>query len=91
MEFERGIWTAGAFSYNFFAAFCKIMFIGWYLALEGDLRKVESMIVKDSGWVNRPDSAGYTALHYAARAGHLTICEKLLKSGAIVDATTKAG
>ncbi|XP_059484003.1 ankyrin repeat domain-containing protein 39-like [Neocloeon triangulifer] len=63
----------------------------WPAALDGDLKMIEDFLLKDSSWVNRPDAAGYTALHYAAKAGHLSVCEKLLISGANVDATTKAG
>jgi len=37
------------------------------------------------------DSAGYCALHYAARAGHDRICRYLLTAGAAVDAVTRAG
>lgn len=37
------------------------------------------------------DSAGYCALHYAARAGHDRICHCLLAAGATVDAVTRAG
>lgn len=37
------------------------------------------------------DSAGYCALHYAARAGHDRICRCLLTAGATVDAVTRAG
>lgn len=61
------------------------------LALDGDPAKVDQMITKDPSWIHRPDASGYTALHYAARAGHLSICEMLLRRGAPVDAVTKAG
>jgi ankyrin repeat protein len=37
------------------------------------------------------DSAGYSALHYAARAGYDRICSRLLAAGATVDAVTRAG
>jgi ankyrin repeat protein len=37
------------------------------------------------------DSAGYSALHYVARAGHDRICCCLLAAGAMVDAVTRAG
>lgn len=40
---------------------------------------------------NLEDKSGYTALHYAARNGHLKVCETLLQHGAAVDAKTKAG
>lgn len=44
-----------------------------------------------SGQTNKIDSTGYTALHYAARSGHLTACEKLLNAGADVNACTRSG
>lgn len=37
------------------------------------------------------DATGYTALHYAARSGHLIACEQLLNAGADVDACTRSG
>lgn len=37
------------------------------------------------------DSAGYTALHYAARAGHLNACQMLIDAGANINAVTRAG
>lgn len=37
------------------------------------------------------DSAGYSALHYSARAGYGRICSYLLAAGATVDAVTRAG
>lgn len=37
------------------------------------------------------DSAGYTALHYAARGGHVEVCKTLLKNGANVNAVTRCG
>lgn len=52
------------------------------------------------GQTNKFDSAGYTALHYAARGGsgttaarngHLTACERLLNAGADVNACTRSG
>ncbi|KAJ8960744.1 hypothetical protein NQ318_020037 [Aromia moschata] len=41
--------------------------------------------------VDARDSAGYTALHYAARNGHLDTCRFLVDRGADVDAVTRAG
>lgn len=38
--------------------------------------------------MNALDSAGYTALHYAARAGEVRVCEILLEHGADVNART---
>lgn len=40
---------------------------------------------------NAQDKAGYCALHYAARAGHLDICNLLISAGAEVNVVTKAG
>jgi ankyrin repeat protein len=37
------------------------------------------------------DSAGYTPLHYAARAGHAAIVRMLLDGGGDVNARTRAG
>lgn len=35
--------------------------------------------------------SGYTALHYAARNGHLNVCRYLVEKGAHIDAATKSG
>lgn len=40
---------------------------------------------------NAEDSAGYTALHYAARNGHCKICNILLENDAAVNAQTRCG
>lgn len=40
---------------------------------------------------NAEDSAGYTALHYAARNGHYQICKTLLENGAAINAQTRCG
>lgn len=40
---------------------------------------------------NVEDSAGYTALHYAARNGHYEVCKMLLENGATVNAQTRCG
>lgn len=58
-------------------------------ALYNDLEKLEKFIA--SGQTNNVDATGYTALHYSARSGHLTACEKLLNAGADVDACTRSG
>ncbi|XP_017785364.1 PREDICTED: ankyrin repeat domain-containing protein 39 [Nicrophorus vespilloides] len=63
----------------------------WAAAHCGDLDRVEQLVKFKGECVDRPDKAGYTALHYAARAGHLEVCKFLLKHGAFVDATTRAG
>ncbi|CAK1603147.1 unnamed protein product [Parnassius mnemosyne] len=41
--------------------------------------------------VNCPDNAGYTPLHYAARSGHVNICNILLQNGADINAETRSG
>ncbi|XP_065345629.1 ankyrin repeat domain-containing protein 39-like [Cloeon dipterum] len=63
----------------------------WPAALDGDLKKVTELLNKQVSWVHRPDNAGYTALHYAAKAGHLDVCQLLIRRGADVNAVTKAG
>lgn len=44
-----------------------------------------------SGHTNQLDSSGYAALHYAARNGHLTVCERLVNAGADVNVCTRSG
>lgn len=58
-------------------------------ALYNDLDKLEKCI--KSGDTDKVDLTGYTALHYAARNGHLIACEKLLSGGANVNACTRSG
>lgn len=60
-----------------------------HAALYNDLEKLDKHIA--SGQTNNSDSTGYTALHYAARSGHLTACKKLLDAGADVNACTRSG
>lgn len=50
-------------------------------AREGDLDRVQS-ILRALPDVNAPDQAGYTALHYAALGGHLSVMKRLLYQGA---------
>jgi len=38
--------------------------------------------------INRADKAGWTALHYAARHGHIKVAQLLLRHGANLDART---
>ncbi|KAG6454089.1 ankyrin repeat domain-containing protein 39 [Manduca sexta] len=66
----------------------------WYAAFNGDKDRVhllidKSMKVKEA--VNAPDNSGYTALHYAARNGHVDICKTLLSNGALIDSQTRTG
>lgn len=91
MDFERGIWSAG----KFVDRSCHdIILISHFFhssskALYNDLDKLDKFI--RSGEANKVDSTGYTALHYAARNGHLAACEKLLNAGSEVNACTRSG
>lgn len=58
-------------------------------ALYNDLEKLKKCIA--AGQANLIDSVGYSPLHYAARNGHLSACELLIKAGADVDACTRSG
>uniref|UniRef100_A0A8D0Q2B4 Ankyrin repeat domain 39 n=1 Tax=Sus scrofa TaxID=9823 RepID=A0A8D0Q2B4_PIG len=62
----------------------------WSAALNGDLGRVKYLIQKAAD-PSQPDSAGYTALHYASRNGHYAVCQFLLESGAKCDAQTRGG
>ncbi|XP_014438922.1 ankyrin repeat domain-containing protein 39 isoform X3 [Tupaia chinensis] len=62
----------------------------WSAALNGDLGRVKYLIQKATD-PSQPDSAGYTALHYASRNGHYAVCQFLLESGAKCDAQTHGG
>ena len=68
--------------------FCDILIS--CTANDGDFSKVETFLDKGVD-ANKCDSAGYTALHYAAMKGHLDICLLLFKFGADVNAQTRAG
>lgn len=59
-------------------------------ALDGDSDRIQQLLSKGTS-VNATDNAGYTALHYAARAGNVRICELLIQAGANVNMATKAG
>ncbi|XP_011825069.1 PREDICTED: ankyrin repeat domain-containing protein 39 [Mandrillus leucophaeus] len=62
----------------------------WSAALNGDLGRVKHLIQKAED-PSQPDSAGYTALHYASRNGHYAVCQFLLENGAKCDAQTHGG
>nr|XP_031297029.1 ankyrin repeat domain-containing protein 39 isoform X2 [Camelus dromedarius] len=62
----------------------------WSAALNGDLGRVKYLIQKAAD-PSQPDSAGYTALHYASRNGHYAVCQFLLESGAKCNAQTHGG
>ncbi|XP_049869328.1 ankyrin repeat domain-containing protein 39 [Pectinophora gossypiella] len=66
----------------------------WNAAFNGEIDRVEHLINKARNpkeAVNAPDNSGYTALHYAARKGHVDVCKMLLMNGADVNANTKSG
>lgn len=62
----------------------------WYAAQYGDLERVKSLLSKSAD-PNQRDSAGYTALHYAARNSHKEVCQMLICCGADINAQTKGG
>lgn len=61
----------------------------FFSALDGDVSRVSSLLQRGV-FVDMTDSAGYTALHYAARAGYTRVCEILLEHGAKVNARTRS-
>ncbi|KAJ0181840.1 hypothetical protein K1T71_002562 [Dendrolimus kikuchii] len=66
----------------------------WNAAFNGDKHKVQSLIDKAKNskeLVNALDNSGYTALHYAARNGHVEVCKVLLNYGGDIDAQTRSG
>lgn len=62
-----------------------------YASQTGNIERVIKLIKNQKQDVNQIDSAGYTALHYAARNGHLEICKFLIRNGANINAITSAG
>ncbi|XP_065103725.1 ankyrin repeat domain-containing protein 39 [Paramisgurnus dabryanus] len=62
----------------------------WSAAMDGDLERVKSFLKKGID-PNIRDQANYTALHYAGRAGHLSVCELLLDHGACFNVQTRGG
>ncbi|KAK3828692.1 MAG: ankyrin repeat-containing domain protein [Benniella sp.] len=61
--------------------------------INNNIARVQAILSKDSSRrgvspATSLDSAGYTALHYASRAGNKEICTLLLNAGAEVDAKT---
>lgn len=57
----------------------------------GDVSQVRAWLAKDASLVNRPDSFGATALHYAALWGHTDVAALLLERGADVHAFAADG
>ena len=62
----------------------------WVSATNGDYQAIVKYL-NNGGLPNLKDSSGYTALHYAARNGNVSICQILLSCGATVNVTTKNG
>ncbi|KAK0089781.1 hypothetical protein PV325_005407 [Microctonus aethiopoides] len=79
MDFERGIWHAEYLTVNIVST-----------ALYNDMPRLMKLLHKGVS-PDIEDLSGYTALHYAARAGHYDICKKLLDMGANPDVQTRCG
>ncbi|XP_022068447.1 ankyrin repeat domain-containing protein 39 [Acanthochromis polyacanthus] len=62
----------------------------WSAAMDGDLERVKSFVQRGTD-TNMRDSAGYTALHYGSRSGHLAVCRFLLENGACASPQTPGG
>ncbi|NP_001290577.1 ankyrin repeat domain-containing protein 39 [Esox lucius] len=62
----------------------------WSAAMDGDLERVKSLLKKGVD-PNIRASANYTALHYASRSGHESVCRLLLQSGACANLQTLGG
>lgn len=60
-------------------------------AAQGDETEVEAIVEIGTPDVNACDSWDETPLHFAARAGHVGICETLIASGAGVNASSFCG
>ncbi|NXP79099.1 ANR39 protein, partial [Ramphastos sulfuratus] len=62
----------------------------WAAARDGDEPRVLELLER-RGEPSQTDLAGYTALHYASRNGHLGVCRLLLQRGACCNARTPGG
>lgn len=63
----------------------------WNAALNGETGRVRAMLERDRRLRDARDGSGYTALHYAARAGNADVVALLLGAGADPNATTCSG
>ncbi|ELU15059.1 hypothetical protein CAPTEDRAFT_170225 [Capitella teleta] len=61
----------------------------WSAALSNETDRLQDLLKHTDP--NSLDSSGYSALHYAARNGHLNACVMLLKHGAKVNIKTRTG
>ena len=60
-----------------------------FVALDNDIGLMRKRLGSGLG-VDSRDGYGYTALHYASRAGHVDMCELLLREGASVNLQTNS-
>jgi len=60
-------------------------------AAEGDLAKVEAELARDRALARASNETGDTALHHAAKHGHLRVVRTLLAAGANMDAVRGDG
>ena len=62
-----------------------------YAALEGRTADVAAYLEEDPDAVNLADSAGFTALHFAAQGQHAEAARVLIEAGALVSARNRFG
>ncbi|MCY3859513.1 MAG: ankyrin repeat domain-containing protein [Gammaproteobacteria bacterium] len=61
------------------------------LSAIGDLKRVTSVLESDPTCMNQRDRRGLTALHHAARCGHIELIKALIVRGADIHATNRHG